>query len=144
MHLRTKQDLVQAVIEATDDRSIRRCLQHKYSLNLGRFKGGYVILTGHEPIIDIDAGWLVVGAKLTGMPPTFTVGRLRAVPWADYIGGFSNIDMGDRPDECLRRQIAASVRRPGEEKLQSGEGKRNTDTEHQPLDPDNVIGQPHK
>jgi len=105
-HISTRAQLYSHVARTTHDVDVRDSINRGHTTLWGRFEGGWVLET-------CNWGWkqpkptstIVVGVKITGAVGQHLVsGRLSGVPWADYIGGESDLNKGDFPEVALENR----------------------------------------
>jgi hypothetical protein len=118
-HIRTKHDLIEAILASTEDRAMKHRI-HKYGVdNLGRFAGGWVIkLCRPAWFTDVYAS-PIIGVKVVGVPPRIVTGYLSRIPHEDYIGGTHPVDAGDFPEHFTTapRPISESSEEPTSQSL---------------------------
>lgn len=108
-HINTRQKLIEHVARTTRDLGIREAIYHGGTISWGRFEGGWVLETRFK------RGKLLPPPIYVGVKPDGACGqrlihgRLSAIPWADYLGGETEVDRGDLPEDALRRKREASV-----------------------------------
>ena len=104
-HISTRAELYRHVAKTTSDVGIRDNINRGGTILWGRFAGGWVLETWPLYVGKPDPSRIVVGIKLDGtVGQNLISGRLSAVPWADYLGGESDLDKGDYPETALMRK----------------------------------------
>lgn len=97
-HIKTKSELLAWVASNTIDTGIRDALNHGTTILWGLFNGGWVIETRQH------SDHIIVGVRVSGIRQKLSCGRLKKVPWYDYIGGKSLLSQGDFPAVALQNR----------------------------------------